>query len=61
MASFIRKTGADDFVKIMQQGEGMTPASQKWGEVAMGTLSRVDESGSKTLLHIALRWRHQAR
>jgi hypothetical protein len=50
-----KKNGADDFVKIMQQGEGMTPASQKWGEVAMGTLSSVDESGGKTLLHIALR------
>jgi len=39
----------------MQQGEGMTPASQKWGEVAMGTLSKIDESGSKTHLHISLR------
>jgi len=39
----------------MQQGEGMTPASQKWGEVAMGTLSKVDESGGKTVVHIALR------
>ncbi|MCC7529799.1 MAG: hypothetical protein IT342_14850 [Candidatus Melainabacteria bacterium] len=50
-----KKNGADDYVKIMQQGEGMTPASQKWGEVAMGTLSSVDDSSGKTLLNIALR------
>lgn len=50
-----KNNGGDDHVKIMQQGEGMTPASQKWGEVAMGTLSSVDESGGKTLVHIALK------
>jgi len=50
-----KKNGSDDYVKVMQQGEGMTPASQKWGEVAMGTLSKIDESGSKTHLHISLR------
>ena len=52
---FDKKNGGDDYVKIMQQGEGMTPASQKWGEVAMGTLSNVEESGGKTLVYIALR------
>lgn len=50
-----KQNGADDHVKIMQQGEGMTPASQKWGEVAMGTLSSIDEGGGRTLVHIALR------
>ena len=50
-----KNNNADDHVKIMQQGEGMTPASQKWGEVAMGTLSNIEETGGKTLLHIALR------
>jgi len=50
-----KRNSNDDVVKIMQQGEGMTPASQKWGEVAMGTLSNIEETGGKTLLHIALR------
>ncbi len=50
-----KKNSNDDVVKIMQQGEGMTPASQKWGEVAMGTLSSVNQSGGKTLVHISLR------
>lgn len=52
---FDKKNGADDYVKIMQQGEGMTPASQQWGEVAMGTLSKIDSASGKTLVHIALR------
>lgn len=52
---FDKKNGSDDYVKIMQQGEGMTPASQKWGEVAMGTLSKIDSGSGKTLVHIALR------
>lgn len=52
---FDKKNGGDDHVKIAQQGEGMTPASQKWGEVAMGTLSKVDEGGGKTTVTIALR------
>lgn len=52
---FEKQNAADETVKIMQQGEGMTPASQKWGEVAMGNLSRVEETGGKTILHISIR------
>ncbi|MBX9939164.1 MAG: hypothetical protein K2Y32_07925 [Candidatus Obscuribacterales bacterium] len=44
-----------DFVKIMQQGEGMTPRADRWGEVAMGTLKSVSSSGGQTLVTIAVK------
>lgn len=44
-----------DFVKIMQQGEGMTPRAARWGEVAMGTLKSVSSSGGQTLVTIAVK------
>lgn len=39
--SFDKKNTKDDSIKIMQQGEGMTPTSERWGEVAMGRLKSV--------------------
>lgn len=38
---FDKKNQKDDSIKIMQQGEGMTPTSARWGEVAMGRLKSV--------------------
>lgn len=38
---FEKKNAKDDSIKIMQQGEGMTPTSVKWGEVAMGRIKSV--------------------
>lgn len=53
--AFKKTNEKDDWIKIAQPGEGMTPASDKWGEVAMGRLKAVDEEGGKTLVHIELK------
>lgn len=45
----------DDWLKVMQQGEGMTPASDKWGEVAMGRLKSVENEGGKSVAYIELK------
>jgi len=47
-----KKNAKDDSVKVMQQGEGMTPFTDKWGEVAMGRLRSIEKSGGKTLVYI---------
>lgn len=39
-------------VKIMQQGEGMVAHSERWGEVAMGTLKDVSNQGGKTIVTV---------
>ena len=41
-----------DFIKVMQQGEGMTPRADRWGEVAMGTLKSVTSEGGQTVVNI---------
>ena len=41
--SFAKDNSKDDTIKIMQQGEGMTPGSERWGEVAMGRLKSVSQ------------------
>ena len=33
----------------------MTPASQKWGEVAMGRLKSVENEGGKSVAYIELK------
>jgi len=52
---FTKKNTKDDWLKIIQQGEGMTPASQKWGEVAMGRLKSVENEGGKSVAYIELK------
>ncbi len=41
--TFSKTNDKDDTIKIMQQGEGMTPGSEKWGEVAVGRLKSVEQ------------------
>ncbi|MBU6450756.1 MAG: hypothetical protein KGS72_03185 [Cyanobacteria bacterium REEB67] len=50
--SLKRNNDKNEFVKVMQQGEGMTPHSERWGEVAMGSISAVKNEGGKTMLEI---------
>lgn len=50
-----KKNAKDDSIKVMQQGEGMTPRSDKWGEVAMGRLKAVGNEGGKTVVQIELK------
>jgi hypothetical protein len=45
----------DDWIKIVQPGEGMTPASDKWGEVAMGRLKEIKNDGGKTVAYIEIK------
>jgi hypothetical protein len=45
----------DDWIKVVQQGEGMTPGSDKWGEVAMGRLKSVESEASKNVAYIELK------
>src|SRR5471030_2892639 len=45
----------DDTIKVMQQGEGMTPGSDRWGEVAVGKLKSIQDSGTKTIIHVELK------
>ena len=52
---FKRKNSREDSVKVMQQGEGMTPASKQWGEVAFGKLKSIEPKGSKTIISIELK------
>jgi hypothetical protein len=55
IGSFNKQNEKDDWLKIAQPGEGMTPASDKWGEVAMGRLKAVENEGGKTIVHIELK------
>lgn len=52
---FKRKNIREDAVKVMQQGEGMTPASKQWGEVAFGKLKSIEPQGSKTIVSVELK------
>jgi len=53
--AFEKKNQKDDSVKVMQQGEGMTPGSERWGEVALGKLKSVEKEGGKTLVNIEIK------
>jgi hypothetical protein len=50
--SLNRKNENNEYVKVMQQGEGMTPHSTAWGEVAMGTIKSVDNQSGKTMVTV---------
>jgi hypothetical protein len=50
-----KKNAKDDSLKIMQRGEGMTPNSDKWGEVAMGRIKTMTPSGGKTIVEIEIK------
>lgn len=52
---FKKQNEKDDTIKIMQQGEGMTPASARWGEVAMGRLKSVNKEGGQTIVYIEIK------
>ena len=52
--SLNRQNEKNEFVKVMQQGEGMTPHSERWGEVAMGSIAAVKNEGGKTVLEITV-------
>lgn len=39
-------------IKLAQEGEGMTGASQRWGEVAMANLTSVEQGGRVVVLEI---------
>jgi hypothetical protein len=56
--SLDRKNDKNEFVKVMQQGEGMTPHSDRWGEVAMGSITSIKNEAGKTVLEISV---HTAR
>jgi hypothetical protein len=50
-----KKNSKDDSIKIMQKGEGMTPGSEQWGEVAMGRLKSMEKAGGKTIIEIEIK------
>jgi hypothetical protein len=50
-----RKNSKDDAVKVVQQGEGMTPSSNQWGEVAVGRLMSIENIAGKTRVHLEIR------
>ena len=52
--SLQRKNDKNEFVKVMQQGEGMTPRSERWGEVAMGSIATITTEGGKTVMVISV-------
>jgi hypothetical protein len=50
-----RENLKEDAIKVQQQGEGMTPGTDHWGEVAVGKLKSIKDSGSRTVIQIALK------
>jgi hypothetical protein len=53
---FKKTNDKDDSIKIMQQGEGMTPVSDKWGEVAMAQLKSVEKTAAgETIVHLEIK------
>jgi hypothetical protein len=52
--SVTRKNEKSDAIKVFQQGEAMTPQSERWGEVAMGKLKSIEASGGKSVVNIVL-------
>lgn len=45
----------NDYVKLMQQGEGTLPAAGSWGEVAMGTIGSPSNQGGKTVVEVKVK------
>ncbi len=52
--SVTRKNEKNDTIKIFQQGEVMTPQSERWGEVAMGKLQSIETKGGKSVVNVVL-------
>lgn len=52
---FNKQNEKDDTIKIMQPGEGMTPTSERWGEVAMGRLKSVASDGGPTTVVVEVK------
>jgi hypothetical protein len=50
-----KQNDKDDWIKLVQPGEGMTPTPDKWGEVAMGRLKSVEQEGAKKVAYIELK------
>ena len=50
-----KKNLKDDSIKVVQQGEGMTPRSDVWGEVAFGRLQKVASEGGQTVAYIEIK------
>jgi len=53
--SFNKTNDKDDSIKVMQQGEGMTPVSDKWGEVCMARLKSVEKEDGDTIVHLEIK------
>lgn len=51
-APLSKKNKDNNQVKLTQVGEGMTGASNRWGEVGMGTLKAVEEGGRVVVVEI---------
>lgn len=49
-----KKNKNDNHLKIMQKGESMTPTSEKWGEVAMGTLKEIRSADGKSVIEVEI-------
>jgi len=50
-----RKNSKDEAIKIQQQGEGMTPTSDRWGEVAVGRLKSIESEAGKTMVYVEVK------
>jgi hypothetical protein len=50
-----RKNEKEDAIKVVQQGEGMTPGSNRWGEVAVGRLKSVESKDGKTKVSLEIK------
>ncbi len=50
-----KENSKDDSIKVMQKGEGMTPGSDVWGEVAMGRLKSLEMQNGKTIVEIEIK------
>lgn len=52
---FERKNAKEDAIKLMQQGQGMTPGSNRWGEVAVGRLKSIETEGNRTKVSVEVK------
>lgn len=50
-----KKNLRDDTIKITQQGQGMTPTPDKWGEVAYGRLKHIENKVVEVEVKIAVK------
>lgn len=45
----------DDTIKMMQKGEGMTPCSDKWGEVAYGRIRNISSDTGNSVVELEVK------